>query len=102
MQERLNMLLKLEEEREKDKTNLTQHQEMVKRWFDRSNVGNKYFQKGGIILKWDKANELKGKHSKFQKLCLGPYLIHQKIGPGTFRLKTLQGDGGNSLSMAKY
>jgi hypothetical protein len=30
MQERLNMLLKLEEEREKSNMNLTQHQEMVK------------------------------------------------------------------------
>jgi hypothetical protein len=48
MQERLNMLLKLEEEREKAKLNLTQHQEMVKRWFDKSNVGNKYFQEGDI------------------------------------------------------
>jgi hypothetical protein len=44
MQERLNMLLKIEEERKKANLNLTQHQEMVKRWFDKSNVGNKYFQ----------------------------------------------------------
>jgi hypothetical protein len=43
MQERLNMLLKLEEEREKDKMNLTHHQEMIKKWFDKSTVGNKYF-----------------------------------------------------------
>jgi hypothetical protein len=41
---------------------------MVKRWFDKSNVGNKYFQEGDLVLKWDKANELKGKHSKFLKL----------------------------------
>ena len=43
MQERLNMRLKLEEEREKDKMNLTHHQEIIKKWFDKSNVGNKYF-----------------------------------------------------------
>jgi hypothetical protein len=46
MQDRLNMLLKLEEEREKDKMNLTQHQEVIKNWFDKSYVGNKHFQEG--------------------------------------------------------
>jgi hypothetical protein len=55
-------------------------------------VGNKYFQEGDLVLKWDKANEMKGKHTKFQKLWLGPYQIHEKIGSGTFRLKTLEGD----------
>jgi hypothetical protein len=61
MQERLNMLLKLEEEREKAKMNLTHHQEIIKKWFDKSTVGNKDFQEGDLVLKWDKANELKGK-----------------------------------------
>jgi hypothetical protein len=42
MQERLNML-KLEEEREKAKMNLTHHQEVIKKWFENLNVGNKYF-----------------------------------------------------------
>jgi hypothetical protein len=73
MQQRLNMLLKLEEDREKDKKNLTQHQEVIKRWFDKSSIWNKDFQEGDLILKWDKENEIKGKHSKFQKLWLGPY-----------------------------
>jgi len=59
MQQRLNMLLKLEEEREKSKMNLIQHQEVIKKWFDKSYVGKKYFQEGDLILKWDKANELK-------------------------------------------
>jgi hypothetical protein len=92
MQQRLNMLLKLEEEREKSKKKLVQHQELIKRWFDKTSVGNKYFQEGDLVLKWDKANEMKGKHTKFHKLWLGPYQIHEKIGSGTFRLKTLEGD----------
>jgi hypothetical protein len=33
------MLLKLEEDREKAKRNLMQHQEVIKRWFDKSSVG---------------------------------------------------------------
>jgi hypothetical protein len=85
MQQRLNMLLKLEEDREKSKKNLMQHQEVIKRWFDKSSVGNKYFQEGDLVLKWDKENEIKGKHTKFQKLWLGPFQIHKKIGPRTFQ-----------------
>jgi hypothetical protein len=65
MQERLNMLLKLEEEREKSKMNLTHHQEVIKNWFGKSFVGNKYFHEGDLVLKWDKSNKLKGKHTKF-------------------------------------
>jgi hypothetical protein len=86
------MLLKLEEEREKSKQNLMQHQELVKRWFEKNSMGNKDFQEGDLVLKWDKSNEMKGKHTKFQKLWLGPYQICEKIRPGTFRLKSLEGD----------
>jgi hypothetical protein len=39
MQQRLNMLLKLEEEREKSKRKLVKHQELIKRWFDKTSVG---------------------------------------------------------------
>jgi hypothetical protein len=46
MHERLNMLLKLEEEREKAKMKLTCHQEIIKKWFDKSVVSNKYFLGG--------------------------------------------------------
>jgi hypothetical protein len=35
---------------------------------------------------------MKGNHTKFQKLWLGPYQICEKIGSRTFRLKTLEGD----------
>jgi hypothetical protein len=42
MQERLN-ILKLEEERGKAKMSLTHHPEIIKKWFDKSIVGNKYF-----------------------------------------------------------
>jgi hypothetical protein len=59
MQQRLDMLLKLKEERENSKGSLMQHQEVIKKWFDKSCVGNKDSQEGDIVLKWDKANELK-------------------------------------------
>ena len=54
-------------------------------------MGKKDFDIGDLVLKWDKPNEPKGKHSKFQNLWLGPYQIDQKLGPSTFKLKTLDG-----------
>jgi hypothetical protein len=43
MKQRLDILLKLGEERENSKRNLTQQQQVIKKWFDNSYLGNKYF-----------------------------------------------------------
>ena len=51
----------------------------MKRWFDKHVVGDKQFQVGDLVLKWDKESEAKGKHSKFQKLWLGPYISPEEI-----------------------
>jgi hypothetical protein len=61
----------------------------VKHWFDQKFVGEKEFQVGDLILKWYNPHEEKMKHSKFQQLCLGPYVIKEKISQGTFRLQNL-------------
>jgi len=42
-------------------------------------------------LKWDKSHEEKGKHTKFQKLWLGPFQIIEKTGQSTFFLQDLSG-----------
>jgi hypothetical protein len=55
-------------------------------------VGEKDFQVGNLVLKWDKPHEDKGKHSKFQQLWLGPFIIKEKIGLGTYHLQNLEGD----------
>ena len=68
------------------------HQQWIKRWFDKLVAGEKKFQVGDLVLKLDKASEAKGKHSKFQKLSLGPYEIAEKIGETTYRLQSRQGD----------
>ena len=46
---------------------------------------------GDLVLKWDKAHEEKGKHTKFQKLWLGPFQIVEVIGPSTYALQDLTG-----------
>jgi hypothetical protein len=61
----IGTLVKLEE-RSKAKEKFHTHQQRIKRWFDKHVAGDKQFQVGDLVLKWDKASEAKGKHSKFQ------------------------------------
>ena len=44
------------------------HLQRIKRWFDKHAFGDKQFQINNLVLKWDKANEAKGKHLKFKHL----------------------------------
>ena len=50
-----------------------------------------FLQIGDLVLKWDKAHKDKGKHTKFQKMWLGPFQIIEKIGSSTFILQDLSG-----------
>ena len=79
-------ILKLEEEREKAIIIHAHHQQLVKASFDSNLASRKYFQLGDLVLKWDKAHEDKGKHTKFQRVWLGPFQIVEIIGPSTFML----------------
>ena len=79
IQQRIETLLMLEEEREKDKSKFIAHQQIVKRWFDKHKAKEKNFEVGDLVLKWDKANEPKDKHSKFHNLWLGPFQVAKKI-----------------------
>ena len=91
IEERIKLLLKLEEERENAKKRFAKHQQIIKTWFDRGSSSNRELQVDDLVLRWDKAHEDKGEHTKFQCLWLGPYVIAEKIGPNTFCLNTLQG-----------
>jgi hypothetical protein len=82
----------LEEESEKEKSNFIAHQQLVKRWFDKHKAKEKNFEVGDLVLKWDKTNELKGKHSEFQNLWLKPFQVAKKIGVGMDRLQNLRGE----------
>ena len=91
IQFRYDQILKLEEEREKAKAIHAKHQQVIKAAFDLASASPKKFQVGDLVLKWDKAHEDKGKHSKFQKLWLGPFQICEKVGHSTFILQNLSG-----------
>ena len=80
IQLRHDQILKLEEEREKARIIHAKHQQIIKSSFDSTSSSSKQLQVGDLVLKWDKAHEDKGKHTKFQKMCLGPFQINEKIG----------------------
>ena len=63
----------------------------MKSSFDSNMISRKDFQMGDLVLKWDKAHEEKGKHTKFQRMWLGPFQIIEVIGPSTFMLQDLTG-----------
>jgi hypothetical protein len=92
LQQRIDTLLMSEEEREKVKSNFIAHQQIVKIWFDKHKAKETNFEVGELVLKWDRENELKGKHSKFRNLWLGPFQVAEKIGLGTYRLQNLKGE----------
>lgn len=85
-------MVRLEELRDNARNKSKNHQMIVKRWFDCHLVGDRDYQVSELVLKWDKLSEPKGKHTKFQHLWLGPFQVEEKIGHGTYRLKTFQGE----------
>jgi hypothetical protein len=63
LQYRTNHIFKLEEVRNKAKNTFSNHQIIIKKWFDSISVGDKNFEVGDLVLKWDKSHEDKGKHT---------------------------------------
>jgi hypothetical protein len=66
-------------------------------WFDKHKAKENNFEVGDLVLKWDRANELKGKHSKFHNLWLRPFQVAENIGLGTYRLQNLGGESDTLL-----
>ena len=98
--------MKSEESRSKAKEIFKHHQEVVKHWFDKHKAGNKEFEVGYLVFKWDHLHDEKGKHTKFQQLWVGPFQIAAKLGPSTYKLQDLQGQeeslSVNGLILKQY
>ena len=91
MQDSINTLLKLEEERERSRNKLYHHQQLIKRWFDNKSSTIHDFDIGDLVLKWDKPHKDKWDYRKFQCLWLGSFIIAEKLEPGSVHLQMLQG-----------
>ena len=83
--------MKSKESRSKSKERFKHQQEVVKCWFDKHKAGNKEFEVGDLVLKWDHPHDEKGNHTKFQQLWVVPFQIATKLGPSTYKLPNLHG-----------
>ena len=71
---RMIELIELEEKRGKAMQTLELHQQQVKKSFDKK-ARVRIFKEGDLVLKWDADREKIGRHSNFDALWSGPYLI---------------------------
>ena len=69
--QRINALLDLEEKRMFSLGNIKRRQQTIKKYFNKS-VKTVKFKVNEKVLLWDSAHVDRGRHSKFQKLWLGP------------------------------
>lgn len=71
---RLDELMELEEIKNQDMHMLEIHQKKVKRSFDKK-ATNRIFKEGEMALKLDADKAKLGRHSKFESMWSGPYII---------------------------
>ena len=72
---RMAELMEMEEKRSQAMQTLKTHQQQVKKSFDKK-ARVRIFREGDLVLKWDADREKLGRHSKFDALWSGPYLIN--------------------------
>jgi hypothetical protein len=87
--QRINALLVLEEQRLFSLENIKRRQQTVKKYFNKSAKVVR-FKVNEKFLLWDSAHVDRGRHSKFQKLWLGPFKIAFVLGANSHLLKDLE------------
>ena len=85
MVRRINQTIHLQQTREEVYNRAVKVQENIKRLFDKRTKAAD-FKIGDKFLKWDSRRKGKGKHSKFDSLWQGPYIIQATVGPNAFFL----------------
>ena len=86
--QRMNALLSLEDKRTFSLDNIKRRQWAVKKYFNKSVKAVK-FKVNEMVLLWDSSHANRGRHSKFQKLWLGPFKIAFVLGTNSYILKDL-------------
>lgn len=88
---RIQQLIQLYESRQDSLEKITNKKGKVNKCFEQD-AHDHVFQKGDMVLLWDKKNEKPGKHGKFDSLWLGPCLIDEVAGNNSFFLdSTIKG-----------
>ena len=66
--------MELEEKRYQAMNTLEVHQQQVKKFFDKKST-TRVYSKGDLVLKWNVDRAKLGRHSKFDAMWSGPYII---------------------------
>jgi hypothetical protein len=85
--QRINTLLALEEQRNFSLENL-KRQQIVKKYFNKR-AKTVEFKIDDKVLLWDSTHTERGRHSKFQKLWLGPFKIVLILSTNSYLLKDM-------------
>jgi hypothetical protein len=86
--QRINALLALEEQINLALENLKRRQQTMKKYFDKQAKAPE-FKINEKVLLWDSTHAERGRHSKFQKLWLGPFKISFILGTKSYLLNDL-------------
>eukprot|EP00253_Pinus_taeda_P005258 PITA_05258 len=90
MQRRVNQTIHLQQTREQVFNRTQILQEKLKKMFDKKAKAEDFWL-GSKVLRWDARREDKGKHTKFDFLWKGPYIINAVQGNNTYFLKSPDG-----------
>jgi hypothetical protein len=87
--QRINALLALEEHMMLSLENIKRRQQTVNKYFNKIPKAV-IFKVNEKVLLWDSTHADRGRHSKFQKLWLGPFKITFSLGTNYYLLKYLE------------
>ena len=87
--QRINALVALEEQRIFSLENIKRRQQTVKKYFNKS-TKVVIFKVNEKVLLWDSTHADRRRHSKFQKLWLGPFKITFVLCANSYILKDLE------------
>jgi hypothetical protein len=68
----------------------SQRQQSIKKCFDQ-NTTIKSFQKGELVLLWNKDKEKPSMHTKLEELWIGMDIIEKILGFNSYMLKNMKG-----------
>jgi hypothetical protein len=68
----------------------SQRKQTVKKYFDQSTTV-KNFQKGELVLLWNKAKEKPSMNIKFKAIWIRPYIVEKILGFNSYMLKDMKG-----------
>ena len=90
MENRLNVLVELDEIRRRTEEQNIDKQQRIKFLHDKR-TQNRSFKTGDWVLKWNANDQEKGRHGKLEALWLGPFIIFEKAGEHSYFLQDTNG-----------